>query len=577
MHSRRLTCWLCCAAFLLAGSPLRADTSADPLRLVPALAEIVFKLENPKRITESIYYLDAVQDVLKIDLVRELYDSTNARRAYQLLAYFEKQLGRERFELLDQLAGGGMVIAGKFTSPPAALAVFQAKDKGLLKKFVAMGLDVIDEELARQEAKERPKKTRYQGIETIQLDKVHAAVAGSALLLANDAKVLQAAIDCHLGKAKSIADSKSLAEARKTLSARSQAADLAGWLWLDLKAIHTIPGYREGVKTLTLQPVFYFVVGPLFDLVERSSFLAVGLYQHGKDFEISARMPSGRKGLPAKADLFLPGPKDGILPLLKPSNTLASFSYYLDLGKIWKHKDQWLSKDEAKQLEEGEKKIAPFLAGIRIGKLLEQAGAHHRVIVSQPDQQYVKPNQLAVNASALVIDMRDPQFGKSMESILRAAGLIGSFQVSLKMAEEKRGPYKIVSYRFAEKQKLAPEVARVLVSYSPSFVTVGNQFIVSSTVELARELVDMVAKEEPKPVSAVTSSFEVYSGGVAASFRAGESQLRTQFVLGQALSPSEADRQIRELISIIERLGVLEFATRYGQTDFSYDVRLKMK
>jgi hypothetical protein len=575
MRPRHLTGWLSCLAFVLAGSSLRADNPADPLRLVPAQAEIVFKIENPRKSVETIYHLDAVQDLLKIDIIRELYNSTNARRGYQLLAYFEKQLGRERFELLDQLAGGGIVIAGKFTNPPGVLAVLQSRDEELLKKFVAMGLEVIDQELVRQESKERPKKSSHHGVETIQIDKVHVAVAGSALLLATDAKVLHAAIDCHLGKGKSIAGSKSLVAARETLSAKPQAAaGLAGWLWLDLKAIHTIPGYREGVKQFTLQPIFYFVVGPMFDVVERSSYLAVGLYHHGKDFEISARMPSGRKGLPAKANLFLPGPNDGILPLLKPRNTLVSFSYYMDLGKIWKHRDQWLSKDEAKGLAEAEKQAAPFLAGIKIGKLLEQAGTHHRLIVSQTN---VKLTDLNLSASALVIDMRDPQFGKSMESILRAAGLIGSFQVNLKMVEEKHGPYKIVSYRFAEKQKLPSEVTRLLASYSPSFVTVGDQFIITATIELARELVDMVAKEERHATGPVTSNFQVYSGGIAASFRAGESQLRTQYVLGQALSPSEADRQIRELLSILERLGVLEFETRYGQNDFRYDIRLKMK
>jgi len=575
MRPRFFTGWLTCVLSVFAGSALRAEGPADPLRLVPAQAEIVFKIENPRRSVETIYHLDPVQDLLKIDVIRELYDSTNARRGYQLLAYFEKQLGRERFDLLEQLAGGGIVIAGKFTSPPGVLAVFQAKDEELLKKFVVMGLEVIDQELVRQESKERPKKSSYQGVETIQIDKVHFAVAGSAVLLATDAKVLHAAIDCHLGKAKNITGSKSLAEARKTLSAKPQAAaGLAGWLWLDLKAIHTIPGYREGVKQFTLQPIFYFVVGPMFDVVERSSFLAVGLYQHGKDFEISARMPSGRKELPAKANLFLPGPNDGILPLLKPSNTLVSFSYYMDLGKIWKHRDQWLSKDEAKGLAEAEKRAAPFLAGIKIGKLLEQAGTHHRVIVSQTK---VKLTDLNLSASALVVDMRDPQFGKSMESILRAAGLIGSFQVNLKMVEEKRGPYKIVSYHFAQKQKLPPEVTRLLASYSPSFVTVGDQFIVTATIELARELVDIVAKEQRHVTGPITSQFQVYSRGIAASFRAGESQLRTQYVLGQALSPPEADRQVRELIGVVERLGTLEFQTRYGQNDFRYDIRLKMK
>ena len=69
-----------------------------------------------------------------------------------------------------------------------------------------------------------------------------------------------------------------------------------------------------------------------------------------------------------KAALFLAERGQGALPLLKPSNTLMSFSYHLDLGKMWQHKDKWLGTDETKGLEDAEKKAAPFMGGIKIGK-----------------------------------------------------------------------------------------------------------------------------------------------------------------------------------------------------------------
>ncbi len=569
--------WLSCVILLASSGLHAAETAADPLRLVPQEAEIVFRLDDPRKIADTVYHLDAVQKLLKIDSVRELYDSTKFRRIYQLLAYFENQLGHERFDLLDRLAGGGIVIAGKFTGAPGVLAVVQARDQELLKKFVALGLGVIDQELARQEIKEKPRKAKYRDVETIQLDKAHAAIVGSAFLVASDAKTLHRAIDCYRGDGKSIAASKSLVEARKLLTPRAKGPGLVGWLWLDMDKIHTIPGYREGVKSLTLQPIFYFVIGPIFNVVERSPFVAVGFYQRDKNFEASVRMPRGREGMPSKAALFLPAAGDGAWPLLKPSNLLASFSYHIDLGKIWQHKNEWLSAAEAKSADEGEKKITPFLAGIKISKLLQDAGTHQRWVITQPkpNQRRMSAFEQTLSASALVLDMRDPAFGKSMETILRALGLLGSFQFDLKMVEEKHGPYTIVSYRFGANKKLK-EIGRVLAEYSPCFVTVGDQFIVSATVDLAHELIDLVAAEKKRAPAGSSARFQLYSAGAAESMRAGEKQLRTQYILGQALSPAEADRQIRELIAVVQGLGMLDFRTHYGPRDFRYDIRLKM-
>src|SRR5439155_2934696 len=108
---------------------LRADGPKDPLRFVPKQAEVVAKIERPRALLEAIEKHETVQEALKISGIRELYDSTNLRRLYQLIAYFEKELGKDKLELLDALTGGGVVVAGKFSNPAGAMLVVQAKDE----------------------------------------------------------------------------------------------------------------------------------------------------------------------------------------------------------------------------------------------------------------------------------------------------------------------------------------------------------------------------------------------------------------------------------------------------------------
>src|SRR5438552_2889661 len=94
----------------------------DPLRLVPASAEAVVKIESPLAFYQAVYEHEAFQELLKIDAVASFYDTTVFRRGRQIIAFVEKELGHSQLALLDKLSGGGVVIAARFEKN-AALAV----------------------------------------------------------------------------------------------------------------------------------------------------------------------------------------------------------------------------------------------------------------------------------------------------------------------------------------------------------------------------------------------------------------------------------------------------------------------
>ncbi len=581
MRRRHTTGWL--GGRLLAGlvlvlacGPVRADSPQDPLRLVPDQANLVFKVEQPRKIADILLNHELSRQVRQIEAVQELYDSTNARRFYQLLAYFEKQLGMETLDMLDRLAGDGIVVAAKLGGKSqAALLVLQGRDEELMKKFVSLGLDVVEQELARQDIKGGFKKASYREVPLVQIDKARIARVGAALLLASEDSAMKGAIDCFKdGGKKSISHVPALIKARQMLP-----NDPLAWGWIHLEPLHAIPEFKEGIKTIALQPVFIPVVGPLVDVFERSPFVCAGIYQEGKNFFTTVRMARGRKDMSERAALLLPAEKEpGSMPLLKPANTLASLSFYLDLGKLWQNRAKvFPGKAEAKQLDQFEQNSGLFLGGVKLSTLFNQAGAHHRVVVVQQTKSSYKPvPQQPLPAFAWVGEMREAAFAKSMETVLRAAGLIASTQANLKMVEEKHGPYHIVSYRFPEDKGFPGDSTRYRFNFSPSFVKAGNQFIVSSTVELARELADMVGQERVTAGAQASSRWQFYAAGGAAALRTTQDQLRTQYILSRALSPKEAQEQVRQLIDLVGWLGVLSLETQYGADNFRLDIRLNL-
>ena len=101
-------------ALLLAASAARAD----PLDCIPPAAQVVVVSDSPRKLAEAVTGLDAFQKAQKLPQYRAIYDSATAKRGFQLLALFEKELGAKWPDLLDQLAGNGVAFGLQFGDDP---------------------------------------------------------------------------------------------------------------------------------------------------------------------------------------------------------------------------------------------------------------------------------------------------------------------------------------------------------------------------------------------------------------------------------------------------------------------------
>jgi hypothetical protein len=554
-----------------------ADTSAAPLALTPDSADLLVQIKNPRRLVESLTNLDAVKQLQQFPSVKEFLNSTTSRRYYQFLAYFEKELGRNQLELLDRLAGNGAVLATKFGEKAPVLLVVQGKDEKLMKKFVETALEVIDQELARQEVKERPAKASYQGVETIRFGDFCGAVVGSTLLVSNNEKALQAALDLYAGKSKkSMAEVASVADAAALLPA----APLAS-LWINMEGVKKQPGFKE-FYTAPRDIVQTLLYGAFVDALGRSPFVSIGLCRDKEGLRLSARLPRGREGMSAVKEVFTPPHgQPGSRPPLAPKGVLYSESFYLDPAPIWTDRSKLFSAQQAKSLEEADKNSGKFLSGLQLSKLLTEAGPYHRFVAAeQATAGYKITPKQHLPAFALVTEMRDPEsFSRNLETVLRGGALLATAttQVKLKMNEETYKDCDIVSYRFPEDAPYKGDAGGYRFNFSPSFTRVGNQFVAASTTELCRELVDELQKEAKQaPGGApMTRQSRLIPGGVADLVRAFEDTLVTQTILDQAVPPDAARKQVEAFIQWVRGLGEVDLNESYSTNEFQFDLQWK--
>src|SRR5262249_2137684 len=156
---------------------------------------------------------------------------------------------------------------------------------------------------------------------------------------------------------------------------------------------------------------------------------------------------------------------------------------------------------QAKALETAEDTVGRFLGGAKLSEVLTQSGARHRFVVAYTkDHGYQTKPGIVIPGFAVVTEMRQPdQLAKTLDTMLRDGALLASTQVNLKLVDEKVGNTKIVAYRFPENEKKLSNLAKadtsnIRFNFSPCFFRVGNQFVVCSTIELARELVGILEK-----------------------------------------------------------------------------------
>ena len=564
--------WLCVFCVLALSAPIALGQEAkDPLRFVPDQAQWVTRVDRPRELLDLVEKNQAFVEAQKLTGVREYYDSTNFQQLYQLIAYFEKQLGKNRNDIIEELSAGGLVIAARVTPPGGAVLIMQSKDEAKLRRFVDLALDVVAKELERQESKDRVVRDKYEGFDVGQIDnKFTFAIADGALVIATDEKALKLALNLQLGKngQKGIVNLASFAEARK----KAPAGALV-WTWMHLDDVRKYPQFKNGLDAASLDPLQILLFGGLTDLLKRSPYFTASVTRDGDGYRLGIAMPRGREGMAALSHMILPPDDKGSLAPLLPPRVISSSSFFLDLGQAWEKRAGILGEKNAAKLDEGEKNIGKLLAGIKLSKLLHSMGTHHRLVFAQQKEQpYKTRSATRFPAFALVVDMRDPSFAKDMNGIFRSAALIATFSIGLNLKEEKYKDYEMVSYHFAEGRKVDFDPQNARYNFTPTYVTVGDQFVMSATVELARDLIDVLEAEKKPKSSKATMRTQLYASGLAEIIRANEDATLTQLILSQALPPKTAKEELRAILDWVELLGALRVETTYGANDFRYDI-----
>jgi hypothetical protein len=573
------------AAVLVAAVRTDSPGAADPLRLLPEDCLLVVKIEQPQTLIDLLLNYAKMPELQRISAFRDFIESTNFQRFQQFLAHVEKEYGHAWPALLDKLAGHGaalgLVVSKKEGEEPALVLVLQGKDSALTQKAYETLITMTEYEQARTESKEKVQRGEHRGVKGAKLGKnALLAPMGEALVFSTSEAAIKAVVDRYLDKGKGITGQPHLVAARKELPPHALA-----WGWLNLeRAKEAMPKEaREQLLELpSPMPILHYLAGGWLEAARRSPYVTLDLCDGDDGPMLNLRMPRGREGMHVAATAHVhPQNEPGARPLLEPKGTLYTTSFFWDPYVFWDKRKEMAVEGFVKEMEEGDKKSAAILLGRRASQLLALTGTHYRfLIVRQFQSEYQTKPKDAQPGYALVTDSRDPDaFAKAIEPLIRAAGLFGTFNAKMILFEEQRGPWKLLGYRFAENARNKSINHGTLFNFSPCYVRVGNQFIFSSTRELALTLIPLVEKEATLGAYRESaSSRHRYSwSGLAVYLESLRDQLITSTILQEGVEPDKAAQQVNDLFKLLDRLGHVDAAVYYEPQSFRVEVRTNYK
>jgi hypothetical protein len=570
---------------------LSAAEPLDPVRLVPPSTDLIVKIDRPRVIADLAVNLVSRPELGGFRGYRDYFESTNYQLFKQLVGHFERELGNRWADLLDELAGDGVVLAIKFekNGPAPTLVIIQGHDPKLLAKFFQKALDVAQQEQARQGIHDGYTRDSYRDTETLHRgDKIHSALLGSAFVYSNTAARLHDAIDLYLDSSKgSLLAKKEYADAKQLVP-----GDALVWAWVNLEFAHK----SEELKPIFALPAnffpFHVAFGGLIDSLRRSPYLVTAIKADVGGGTLSLRLPAGTSGMHELVHAHVPRSADRwAAPLLEPDGVLYSASYYLDLAEFWKQRAVLLPADQLKQIEDGNKKSAVFLAGNQFSKFLEMEGPRQRFVVArQKVTGYsMKPNAQQP-AFALVTELRDPEaFTKAIDAPIKTGAFLAGLRIPMAAFEEERGGTKILGYKFVENEANKALGDGVLFNFTPSRARIGNQYVFSSSAELTRSLIDALEKEtalnaddksadsgatESKDNEGIILHSQLSFKGLSNYLGATKRQLVAQNMLQQGNSPEDADKEVSLFLELLDHLGRVESTTRYLPDQYQIDLRV---
>jgi hypothetical protein len=405
------------------------------------------------------------------------------------------------------------------------------------------------------------------GIETI--GELSFAGIGPVLAMSNRLSAIENAIDLSAGKAKgSVKDAPAFARAA-ALAGRDDIASLV--VRPKLLPNFDIPGKLDN-------PVGSLIAGGVLGALGGSDLLALGLRAGEGGIELRLATTGGVDG--KFGSFFPPSGPDPLAVRLEKRGVLA-------LGELHRNLKEWFDRREDLLVPQAAGQLAGFdgmMSSIFGGKsfrdeILPAIGT--RILLVAQNQSYPGLDRKPVPAIpgfGLVLEMRGAKdFGTGLASAFGTLVGIANAQgqVSFTVKTEKSGDAEM---QVATPGKAKEAGAGIVDNFSPSLAVVGSRVVISSSVELARAIVEELSGTKGDGTAGkkqVPDCLRVDAEALGTILKQNFDVLVADSMSKKVISREQAERETNVILDVLKTLRDLRVTS--GKEDDTFRLTLTLR
>ncbi len=543
-------------AVLLAAPARAAEKSAD--QLLPESTIAYVEIAAPAELLHTVLDHPLRKQLEANESYRTALNTPQYRQLLLGVAFVESQLGMGWQEAVETLTEGG-IYAGLDANTQGVALLVKARDEKSLKNAIDV-LVAFARNNAKNNGQPDPvKSAEYKGITAYKINDGTFAAVGSWLLVTNKNDLGKTLVDRIVeGEGRSLADNDQYQAARKTVVGKP-----AAWAWLNAEAARQTEPGQNVLKEKSDNPALEVLLGGIVSTLRHTPFATASLYFDDERLALALAAPHDPSWVEKPRQYFFGPEGNGTAPTpLLPRETLLTIGAYRDLSGMWMAKEELFDENITAQLAQADSNLSTFFSGRDFGR--EVLGAFDPQIQIVAARQTFEDEKASpdvkIPAFAFVFRLKDPE---AMQRPLRVSfqSLVGFLNIAggqngqplLDLVFEKRGEGEVVGTSYLPGDV---EPGRINHNFSPSVGFVGDRVVVSSTRQLAGELVDLAAaraekqvvENEKRPNSEIVLDLAVLRDVLTDN----RQHLVAQNMLQQGHGEEEAGKQIDALLTLLD-------------------------
>jgi len=439
-----------------------------------------------------------------------------------------------------------------------SLFIMGGKDSALLEKLHSVARQIAVSETEKQGQTDLVRSKSYGSATgwTFNGKEAHALV-GSRLLAASDDEVLRRALELGSG-----GSGPSLANRTDYQAARAKVGkDAVAMVFLDLQQLRQIPHFLKSLEEQRQNPLAALLLGGVTGPLKSSPWLALGVYVEAESLAVRSFVPGETTADAVPAFARTPSGTNGLQPNLTVPRQVAAISLFRDLAGFYAAKDT-LFPQRTSGLIFFENMMGIFFTGRNLtDEVLAQIQPRIRIVAARQDfDPAIGTPDPQLPAFAFVFELRDPKaFDEVVEEAWqKALGLVNFTrgQKALPGLILDRVPHHGVTMTVARySAKEAPDRQHLdsRFNLSPTLALVKGHAILSSTEQLAGDIIDAMSKDsqaESLAAAGANSSLQLRGRELETILKANRGALVQGNMLKDGKTQSEAEATIDTLCTL---------------------------